>query len=137
MAGASPVIFDDGGSTRIKQIKDNETMDHLLDDLKAQADGSFKDGAGNFKCTMKVRYHENDGDQHTPVGMTALARADEVKIVSENQQVVKVTFEDVTFKMNIELSSAVAGVAPIVEAKQTGKQRRYIVTNAGPIATVF
>ena len=136
MAAASPVIFDDGGSTRIKQVKDDVNMDRLLDALTDQADGSFKDGAGNFRCTMKVRFHDHDGEQHVPLVTVPLAQGDVVTIVSQNQQVARVTFAPVTFVMTIALSSAVGGVVPIVEAKHQGRQRRYIVTNAGAIATV-
>src|ERR1041385_1443487 len=136
MAAASPVIFDDGGSTRIKQIQPAAgNMDSLLDALAAQADGRFVDGGGAFRCTMKVRYHELDGDQHIPVVTVPLAQADVGTIVSQNQQIVTLTF-DAAFRMTIQLASAVAGVVPLVEAKNLAGQRRYVVTNAGSIATV-
>src|SRR5689334_20897304 len=111
MAAASPVILDDGGSTRIKQVKDNVFMDRLLDLLKDQADGRFVNDAGNFSCTMKVRFHENDGDQHTPVVNVQLTPSDTVIIVSQNQQMVKLTF-DPNYRLTVELSSAVSGVLP-------------------------
>ena len=136
MAAASPVIIDDGGSTRIKQIRDSVSMDHLLDLLTDEADGAFVNGAGVFQCKMKVRFHEHDGDQHIPVGNHSLNIGDVVEIVSENQQVVRLSFDSDTKKLRITLASNVTGVRPVVEAKQQNLQRRYVVSNAGAIASV-
>ena len=152
---ASPVIFDDGGSTRIKQLQDDANMDGLLGIpgpapgttvFQALADGRFVDGAGNFKCLMKVRIHQLDGDQQIfppPVGGGGsgvdLQQPDTIIIVSQNGQIATLTFDAVTFRMLIQLTSppAVAGIlSPIVEAKQNKRQRRYVVTNAGAIQTV-
>ena len=89
-----PVIFDDGGSTRIKQIKDGVRMDGLLDVFKDQADGRFIDGAGNFQCTMNVRFHEIDGDQHTPLVTVAFVPPFNVTDIDFGGQVVKYPADD-------------------------------------------
>src|SRR4051812_31238184 len=148
MANA-PVIFDDGGSTRIKQLKDYYYMDGLLGTtgqdgtiFQAKAYGQFLTD-GEFTCHLKVRYHELNGDEQIlPFDFAKdgtsgvdLQQADTVVIASQNGQIATLTFNG-DAKLNIVLTSAVAQVNPIVEAKQMQKQRRYVVTNAGAIKTV-
>src|SRR4051794_40288036 len=111
MANA-PVIFDDGGSTRIKQLRNDVNMDGLLGSpsgCKAKADGAFVNGAGNFKCHLKVRIHQDpDGDQDifppgangNPAGLD-LQADDQVIITSQNGQVATVSF-DAAFNLLIE-----------------------------------
>jgi hypothetical protein len=145
----SPVIIDDGGSTRIKQLKDNVNMDGLLGTpsggvfvFQAPADGPFVDGGGNFKCHMKVRFHQNDGNQTVlppggagvPAGVDLQAN-DQVTITSQNGQVATITF-DAGNLMQIALTAGAPGITPLVEAKQNLLQRRYVVINAGAIQTV-
>src|ERR1051325_2391960 len=117
MANA-PVIFDDGGSTRIKQLKDNVKMDGLLGPgaFTATADGDFKNGAV-FKCHMKIRMHQDDGDQTVlpaapPGGNAGIdpQAGDTVVITSQNGQVANITFAG--FQMTIDLRANVAGVDP-------------------------
>jgi hypothetical protein len=148
MANA-PVIFDDGGSTRIKQLKDNVNMDGLLGTpvganivCQDKADGPFVDVHGNFKCHMTIRFHQGDGTQNVlPPGSGGVAAgmdlvvSDTVVITSQNGQVATVTF-DATNLLTVQLSTPVPGVIPLVEAKQYLRQRRYVVVNAGPIQTV-
>jgi hypothetical protein len=144
-----PVIIDDGGSTRIKQLVDNQDMDGLLGKVvngqttfTDNADGTFDDGGGNFRCSLKIRFHNREGEQdiRPPAGQGQAAGLnlqanDSVKITSENGQIVTINF-DGTNRLVITLSASVLGINPIVEAKQTAAQRRYVVSNAGPIKTV-
>lgn len=148
MANA-PVIFDDGGSTRIKQLKDSVNMDGLLGTPVGQnivcqdkADGPFVDVHGNFKCHMTIRFHQGDGNQNVlPPGGGGVAAGmdllqnDSVVITSQNGQIATVTF-DATNLLTIQLTTPDPDVVPLVEAKQYLKQRRYVVVNAGPIQTV-
>ena len=148
MAEAEPVIIDDGGSTRIKQLVDNEDMDNLLGKIVGGqtvytdlADGTFTDNGGGFKCSLKVRFHDKQGVHNIrpnppaqPAGLNLLPN-DSVQITSQNGQIVTLAF-DPTFRLVITLTASVAGIAPIVEAKQNGAQRRYIVANAGAIQKV-
>jgi hypothetical protein len=138
---AEPLIIDDGGSTRIKQLKDDVNMDKLLGLAGVFADkaaGEFEEPVGTFKCSVKVRYHETDGSHHILPPADAdrvLQHDDKIEIVSQNGQVVTLSF-DAGNKMVVKLTSSAAGIDPIVEAKQNGRQRRYVVTNAGPVLTV-
>jgi hypothetical protein len=145
----APVIFDDGGSTRIKQLRDDVNMDGLLGlpagagvAFQAQADGPFTGAGGNFKCHMKVRFHQNDGDQTIkppavgpkPAGLD-LNAGDQVIITSQNGQIATISF-DAANLMNVVLTAGAPGITPLVEAKQNARQRRYIVVNAGAIQFV-
>jgi hypothetical protein len=126
----APVIFDDGGSTRIKQLKRGTAtgvMDALLSPGHSDnADGSF--------TKLKIRYLNEDGDPSQPISQN-LNPNDQVVIHSDNLQ--KVT-GDITAGGNllITLSSSTAGLDPLVHAKQNGDQRRYVVSNAGAIKKV-
>ena len=139
---ASPVVIDDGGSTRIKQLKNNATMDGLMgqdvggvDVFKDSASDPFVSG-GAFKCHVEVRYHDdNDAEHHLePPGGLDLLQADTVIIRSKKGQTATITF-DAAKKLVITLTAG-GGVDPIVDAKRDGKRRRYVVTNAGPIDNV-
>jgi len=133
---SSPVIIDDGGSTRIKQLKDNANMDSLLDQLQGTASDPFENAAHAFACVMKVRIHDDQtaNQQILPPGGANLNAGDTVAIVSANGQVATLTFNG-AHRMVITLSGA-AGVPPAVEARQEGLRRCYHVANAGPIQTV-
>src|SRR5436189_6466013 len=120
MPDAEPVIIDDGGSTRIKQLKPLGNMDGLLGnsagDFEAMATDQFATTGGTFRCFLRVRTHKNeDGAAH--VETRILAQTDTVVIVSENQQKVELTFTSSKL-LNIKLTSLVTAVNPIVEARQ-------------------
>jgi len=140
---ASPVVIDDGGSTRIKQLKNNATMDGLMgqdvlgaDVFKDNAADPFVDNTGAFRCHMEVRYHDDNDAQHhlVPVGGLDLLISDVVTISSKNGQVAEITFTAAGL-LTIELKNA-GGAIPIVDSKRDAKRRRYIVTNAGAILRV-
>jgi len=149
------MMIDDGGSTRIKQLKNDVKMDDLLGKVVAGV-SVYQDTGSDpfvvnpqavplvFKCNMKVRMHQEDGDQTilppaSPGGSSGkdLAPDDRIIIESENGQFVKLSF-NAAFRVVIKLeaSSSPANIEPIVEAKQHKRQRRYVVSNAGPIKTV-
>jgi hypothetical protein len=138
---AEPVIIDDGGSTRIRQVKNDVTMDGLLGTTAGGAT-TYADKAndvfvagGLFRCTLTVRCHEKNGSHHVSVNQP-LAAGDNVVVLSENGQKLTMNF-DATSRLAITLTTTAAGVDPLVEAKQHKRQRRYDVVNAGPIAQVF
>jgi hypothetical protein len=139
----SPVVIDDGGSTRIKQLKDHARMDDLMgtqvggeDVFQGIAADPFADAAG-FKCLMKVRYHDYDDAEHhiVPTGGLDLLRTDVITITSKNGQIATITF-DATNRLIITLTSTPGKADPMVDTKKDGKLRRYVVINAGPIQTV-
>ena len=140
---ASPVVIDDGGSTRIRQLKDNVTMDGLMGKDVAGSD-VFQDHAdeafvklGVFQCHMEVRYHDADDAQHhiLPVGGKDLLANDTIVLKSRNGQIATITF-DGTFLLVITLTTTGSAAPPIVESKRDNKRRRYVVSNAGSIQTV-
>ena len=147
---SNPVVIDDGGSTRIKHLKENTTMDGLMGQLVGGATvyedvaaEPFQNPAGVFKCHLKVRYHQDDGDQQirppAPAGGATgrdLDLGDTVIIRSRNGQKATIKFDAATNRMRITLSANDALVDPIVEARQDGGIRRYIVSNAGRIDRV-
>ena len=130
---ADAVIVDDGGSTRIKQLRGTGTggptgaMDQLMEPGNSDnAHGSFTD--------LRIQFLDKDGTPGTaitdtfPVGLTV------VTIHSENGQ--KLTGTVAGGGLTLKLDSTVAGVQPLVHSKQNGVQRRYVVSNAGAIQKV-
>jgi hypothetical protein len=130
---ADAVIIDDGGSTRIKQLKSataSGKMDDFLDKKKGHPDGDFSN----------IRIVALKGD-----GTTLLTRnepmnkSDSFTIESVNAQLVLCEMENngKTIHLSLDALPAVKalGVEPMVEAKDHG-QRRYVVSNSGPITKV-
>jgi hypothetical protein len=146
---SNPVVIDDGGSTRIKHLKQNTNMDGLMGVLAGGATvyrdvaaEPFQTNGGNFKCHLRVRYHQEDGDQQIkpqPVGGGNAGKdldpTDTVFIRSRNGQLATITFNAAN-QLVVTLSASAAGIDPIVEARQDGGIRRYIVSNAGRIDRV-
>ena len=126
---ADAVIIDDGGSTRIKQIKGTVAdgkMDDLIADKTDQAKGKFK--------TLRIVFFDGDGDAHGPIDQD-LNPGDSFEIESANQQ--KIVGElNGARKLSLSIESGAADVDPLVDAKQHNLQRRYIVSNAGSIRKV-
>ena len=138
---AEPVIIDDCGSTRIRQIKNDVNMDGLLGTFAggvttyADKANDFFTAGGVFKCTLTVRCHEKTGSHHVSVNQ-ALAAGDNVVVLSDYAQQLTLNF-DASFRLVITLAGTAPGVDPMVEAKQHKRQRRYGVVNAGSIAQVY
>ena len=77
---ADAVIVDDGGSTRIKQLKGNEA-DGKMDDLISEKTDQAK---GNFSA-LRVVFFDADGEPHGPIDR-ALNANDRIVVQSGNMQ---------------------------------------------------
>lgn len=129
---SEPVIFDDGGSTRIKRVLPGNgvgEMDSLLnvDDLSGGARGSTHKVNDTFTQVLIV-CQDKTGQAFSSTH--ALSGAVEV-ISGLNQQV---SARMVSGDLLLTISSSTSD--PIVEAKQHKKKRRYVVSNSGPIEEV-
>jgi hypothetical protein len=127
---ADAVIIDDGGSTRIKQLQSATSsgkMDDLLDKKKGHPDGDF--------TNIRVVALKADGTQLIKKDQPVL-KDDTFKIISVNKQNVEGEMENNGKTIHLSLTSGAAGVEPLVESKQHKQQRRYIVSNSGPIQRV-
>jgi hypothetical protein len=132
---ADPVVIDDGGSTRIKQLTDNSDMDGLIGAHSDLANGRYESPPPVLpRCTLTV-VHINSNAAAATVPAVPLNTGDIVEIVSQNGQMTTVVYR-VTRQLDITVSPAAGGAEPMVEARQSGSRRRYIVTNAGTIQTV-
>lgn len=135
---AKPVVIDDGGSTRIRQIKSNVKMDGLLvSPFTDSPNELFVANAHGVLCYLTVRFFEALGAAHNlpadpgqPVSL-----GDTIAINGGNGQLVTVTFPVANpGKMVITLT---AGAATSVTSKKDNSGIwRYIVTNADNIQSV-
>ena len=126
---ADAVIVDDGGSTRIKQLKGNDAdgkMDDLISEKTDQAKGTFD--------SLRVVFFDATGDPHGPIDR-ALNANDRIVIQSGNMQKV-VGLVNGANKLSLSLESDDPDLESLVDAKQNKQQRRYVVSNAGRILTV-
>jgi len=147
---ASPVIIDDGGSTRIKQLgAANKDLDRLLESPNADlADGRFPETfavPGDAECSVTIVLIKDDATaqkvttyqtgslsgQPLKFGGTAVETAE---VLSELNQSVKV-YLGANGILQLDLNGG-PGQEPVVEARQIAKQRRYIIMNAGLIRQV-
>jgi len=130
---ADAVIIDDGGSTRIKQLKGTASgkMDDFLDKKRGHPDGDFSN--------IRVVALKADGTtlltRNEPMN-----KSDSFTIESVNAQLVLCEMENngKTIHLSLDTLPAVKalGVEPMVEGKDHGAQRRYIVSNSGPIKKI-
>ena len=126
---ADAVIVDDGGSTRIKQMRGNVAdgkMDDLISERTDQAKGTFQ--------SLRVVFFDGDGVAHGPIDQDLEAN-DRFEIQSGNLQKI-VGLLNGARKLSLSLESGCKDLDPIVDAKQAKLQRRYIVSNAGAILKV-
>jgi hypothetical protein len=126
---ADAVIIDDGGSTRIKQMKGDvadSKMDDLISEKTDQAKGKFK--------SLRIVFFDDNGEPHGPIDRT-LNPSDRIEIQSGNQQRI-IGLLNGAKKLSLSLESDCADLDPLVDAKQHKQQRRYIVSNAGAILKV-
>jgi hypothetical protein len=128
-----PVIFDDGGSLRIREMQDNVTMDGLMDPPAnpVPSNQNFLNAQGNFQSTLTVRYQDEDGvfttvPQSGGLYGLALAAGDTITIAS-NKHTAVITFQGNV--LNVLLTTS-------ANASQEGPRRRYVVSNFGKIQTV-
>jgi hypothetical protein len=130
---AEPVIVDDGGSTRIRQVGDKKLLDKLMTDRKDKANSFWQRAP-----VVKVLYLGLDGIMNEVQSRSlATARTEHVLIESSNAQRVKVEVQKQAFGWDIEISLDAPAEPPIMEARQhTPRQRRYVIVNAGSIQRV-
>jgi hypothetical protein len=126
---ADAVIIDDGGSTRIKQLKGGEA-DGILDDLISEKTDQAKGTFGS----LRIVFFDADGEKHGPIDRV-LDKNDSFVIQSGNSQKISGQLNGAK-KLSLQLEATVADLDPLVDAKQHKTQRRYVVSNAGPIQKI-
>jgi hypothetical protein len=128
---ADAIIFDDGGSTRIKQLK--RKLDDLLDNSKDFAKGPFS--------KLRISCVDADGVSQPPTGggtfPIAMVLNDTFKIFSGNHRLEgRIVDRSAGAGTATDCQITVSGVnntEPIIEARHNKGQRRYIVSNAPSI----
>jgi hypothetical protein len=140
---SAPVIYDDGGSTRIKKLLavGAGVMDALLDvqeGVMAGRSGSTQIvNATNFSYgTIRISFIDSDG---APFQGLAPMAFNTFEIQSGNQKINgDLVIDAVTGLKNLRMIvSGPTENPPIVESRQQRGKRRYIVSNAPPIDEVF
>jgi hypothetical protein len=124
----SPILIDDGGSIRIRQLKDAVTMDGLIGAFTDKSDEKFA------TCIVAVHYHAQDGTE-TAINPVNLNSGDTVTITSSSLQAITVAFT-ANNPLTITILPPAPGMNPVVEAKQENSRRVYIIANAAPLQTV-
>lgn len=135
---ADAVIFDDGGSTRIKQL--GRKLDDLLDNAKDFAKGPFTklriscvDANGQSQPPTGVGTFPIDmGLNHTFKVFSGDHRL-EGRIVDRSLVVPPGTGTAADCQITV---SGINGIDPIIEARHSKGQRRYIVSNAPAIVKI-
>jgi hypothetical protein len=130
---ADAVIFDDGGSTRIKQLR--RKLDDLLDNSKDFARGPFS--------KLRISCVDENGVSGAPTGAgtfpIAMSLNDTFKIFSGDHRlegrIVDRTPGGTATDCQITVSG-INSIDPIIEARHSKGQRRYIVSNAPAIAKI-
>ena len=129
---ADAVIFDDGGSTRIKRIMTGTAvgaMDSLLDvdDLgngTRGADHTINDSFSNLLIDIQDKFGK-------PFQINDSSFAN-VAISSGLSQEITAVKNATALTLTVFSSTS----DPIVESKQHKKKRRYVVSNSGPIEKI-
>jgi hypothetical protein len=129
---AEPVVIDDGGSTRIKRVLPGNgvgEMDSLLNikNITTTRRGSTHSVNDPFTTVMIVCQDKTGNPFTLTVGFTG-----DVEVASALEQNVLARVNG----GNLDLTVFSDRSEPIVEAKQHGGKRRYVVSNSGPIETV-
>jgi len=142
---ADTVIIDDGGSTRIKQrasVPGNGHMDSLLE-VTAPGGGvgphSDASATGLFNSITIVFLSPTGVATMASGAAIPLATSDTFTVFSDNDQRVdgKIVAATAVTPSKCDITiRGVAGTRPLVEAKHSGIQRRYVIANAGPIISV-
>ena len=130
-----PVIFDDGGSLRIREMEDDKFMDGLISPPSKAVPSNqnfFDKGTNKFVCTLTVRYLDEDGVFATVPLVSSLyglvlAANDTVTITSESGKVATITFPNNV--LSILLGESATG-------SHEGSRRRYIIPKFGKIVSV-
>jgi hypothetical protein len=133
---ASPVIFDDGGSTRIKLMDEHGgvgSMDRLLNVNVNRTCPASRERVRGPYTHIKIVSLEADGSPSTLLE-SGLIPGDAIAILSFNGQSVIGTIDDLG--RCVILVQGKPENIPLVEAKQVGNKRRYVVSNAGSIRQI-
>jgi len=125
---ADPIIIDDGGSIRIRQIGGSTNLDGLLTP-------PFSVTVNTTFTKVHVGHHSKDGDHHphpsgAPNGDTNFSSSDSVTIRSLGGTIV-VTATVSSSTLTISLSGAV-----VQKRTDPSGQVVYLITNAGLIESV-
>jgi hypothetical protein len=139
---SKPVVVDDGGSLRIRQLEDQVGMPGLLPPppLTDKAPQPFNGGPrGSFRCRLTVRYFVGDGSHHVlPDENGKLLLLDDTVIIDADDgsgQMAIITFDKNTFRMIITLTGN--GNPPDTsEETDVNGNLRYIVSNADTVQSV-
>ena len=141
---AQPVLIDDGGSTRIKQLKGGGVsgkLDNLIEVDTSSSPAKSMDVARGAFSQVQIMCMDSVGAVTSltgaPIGM---AENDTFKVHSGNHRlegrVVDRSGGGGTATDCQITISGVGGTEPIVEARHNNGQRRYIISNAPPINKV-
>jgi hypothetical protein len=131
---ADAVIFDDGGSTRIKQL--GKKLDDLLDNSKDFARGPFNKLRISCVDEAGVAGPPTNGDGLFPITMELNHT---FKIFSGDHRLEGRIVDRRPGGTATDCQITVSGVnniEPIIEARHSKGQRRYIVSNAPGIAKI-
>jgi hypothetical protein len=130
---ADAIIFDDGGSTRIKQLR--QKLDDLLDNSKDFARGPF--------TTLRISCVDETGASGPPTGAgtfpIAMVLNDTFKIFSGDHRLEGRIVDRTPGGTATDCQVTVSGInniEPIIEARHSKGQRRYIVSNAPAIVKI-
>jgi hypothetical protein len=142
-----PIVIDDGGSTRIKKLKNPGSvgaMDGLLTVVSnvgppaAGRPGSHQttNAKGtNYGTRVVVTYIDSAGESGTPAGFPVNGftgfRVSADTYTVQGDLIANPGLKDIRITV-----SGDPGSDPIVDSKQADKQRRYIVTNTSSITSV-
>ena len=126
---ADPIVFDDGGSIRIRQIPTNSAAN--LHGLLGDASGRHKDIAPGQFSRFVIVFLDSLG---TPSASDAIPLGNGFEISCDKNQRITVTNAGGT--CTIEIVPGAPGVETEVEGRQRSSQRRYTITNAGRIDTI-
>jgi hypothetical protein len=152
MAG-DPIVIDDGGSTRIKKLRNREVgssvgaMNDLLTVIasvgppagnKAGSHDTAEARDSSYGERIEVTYIDSDGKAHSAAGFPLAFRdftvdcGQHFHVDGDLIRNPGSGFDD----LRITVSGDGPGGPPIVDAKQHDRQRRYIVTNTASITKV-
>jgi hypothetical protein len=144
-----PVIFDDGGSTRIKQLIDNANMDGLVDDGHvANATGAFMSiptVAAPIPvpaCVINIVFLGKTASASTPLGDAGPGNVAAVLPITMKQGDRLVVNAGLSHRVTALLEAfgnlkiTISGTDPVVDARHKNRRRRYIVSNAPAISDI-
>ena len=145
---ADPIIIDDGGSTRLKHNRSTAAageMDGLLTVLPnaagvPQSSHSFPSPLGAFTA-LRIVFHGPAGrPTELPAGGGgfAVGPGDTILVISGDLTIQMDIMAGNTANLTLlgKLCGTCQPVEPLVEAKQTRRKRRYVVSNSPPIDLV-